>query len=78
MSNPYEQEQISGDKISAAGIPAGQECEWCGPNSRATHKLDVLRKIKGGGVMPSGTFVYCCDGHLDIAEKSNPVRKSKR
>lgn len=77
MSN-YGQETIGGDAVSTAGIPAGTECEWCRPKRRATHKLPVMRKIKGGGVIASGTFVYCCDEHLDIAEKSNPVRASKR
>jgi hypothetical protein len=77
LSN-YGQEEITGDSISTAGIPPGQECEWCGAGSRATHKLPVMRKIKGGGVIASGTFVYCCDGHQEIAEKSNPVRASKR
>lgn len=78
MSNYGEQETIGGDKISTGGIPPGQECEWCGPKSRATRKLPVMRKIKGGGIIQSGSFVYCCDEHLDIAEKSNPPRASKR
>lgn len=78
MSNYGQQESIGGDAISNAGISEGQECEWCGAGSRATRKLPVLRKIRGGGVMPSGTFIYCCQEHLDIAEQSNPVRASKR
>jgi hypothetical protein len=77
LSN-YGQEAIGGDRISTDGIPPGTECEWCRPAEAATHKLPVLRKIKGGGVIESGSFVYCCDEHLDIAEKSNPVRASRR
>lgn len=78
MSN-YAQETIGGDRISTDGIRDGGKCEW--PHDvpvKATHKLPVMRKIKGGGVIESGTFVYCCDEHLEIAEKSNPVRASKR
>jgi hypothetical protein len=78
LSN-YGQETIGGDRINTTGILPGVECEW--PHdvpTAATHKLPVMRKIKGGGIIESGTFVYCCDKHLDIAERSNPVRASKR
>jgi hypothetical protein len=79
LSNYGQQDTIGGDRINSGGVQPGMECEW--PHDvfvAATHKLPVMRKIKGGGIIESGTFVYCCDEHLEIAEKSNPVRASKR
>lgn len=71
------QEAISGDKPGVANL-VDQSCEWCGPEEPARHALPIMRKMKGGkagAVMPTGTFVYCCDKHKKIAEESNPGKE---